>query len=255
MISNSKMRHANATFQRSSNGVAKKMMLAVVGLVVVLVAANLLEHYSIHRDIHRALCGDSEHGVLNKRLSSLQHRILCEWNTPLEDQTFQESYEQALTYDTYDPDNEAPETTLAFVLTVPPCDTGNVEDPGAAFYDAAAVLKDSICNCTATNPDSGSNYDATMYAIIHPDDIFCEAPTSTALAQNGGTSRRLNSNYLYRYDRVQILQELGFWVKIMGEPDVAGTSRDLLLLYAYNFTRHSAVLSVKLDTVLTGELF
>lgn len=51
---------------------------------------------------------------------------------------------------------------IAYVLTVASCpeDTShpNLDDPGDAFYDAAAIVKQSVCNCTTENPDAQTIY-------------------------------------------------------------------------------------------------
>jgi hypothetical protein len=75
----------------------------------------------------------------------------------------------------------------------------NNYDPGHAFYDAAALLKYSIVSNTYPK---GSKYNATMYAIVHPEAIRCTDPKGDP------------------YDRVAILQELGYHVQILGNPIV-----------------------------------
>mmetsp|Transcript_5344 Transcript_5344/g.8215 ORF Transcript_5344/g.8215 Transcript_5344/m.8215 type:complete len:189 (+) Transcript_5344:204-770(+) len=73
-----------------------------------------------------------------------------------------------------------PPGDVGFVITITHCpeDKENVgeyiahEDPGAAFYDAAAALKYRI----ETNLNSTGNYIASMHAIIHPDAIYCKGP-------------------------------------------------------------------------------
>mmetsp|Transcript_14508 Transcript_14508/g.22149 ORF Transcript_14508/g.22149 Transcript_14508/m.22149 type:complete len:281 (-) Transcript_14508:1943-2785(-) len=244
---------------------AKKMILAIIGLIGALISVNFMEAGGIiylrrSLSVRRVLCEDRE-GVLNTRLSSMMsayeiyaRRYLCEWDTPLEDESYREVFEQNTTYDAYDPNIEYPDTTIAFVITIPSCpDSGYVDDPGAAFYDAAAVLKDSICNNTDRNPESESQYNATMYAIVHPDAVFCTAPTPQDDYTSSMDRRALSSTSSYDHDRVKILQELGFWVIIWGEPPVSQTNRDLMPLYAYNFTQHSVAVMMKFDTVIVGE--
>ena len=73
-----------------------------------------------------------------------------------------------------------PPGNIGFVLTIPTCpeDAKNHagyqthEDPGSAFYDAAAVLKHTI----ELNLKTTEKYTATMHAIVHPDAIFCHEP-------------------------------------------------------------------------------
>jgi len=205
-------------------------------------------------------------GSLTKRLGRMR-RILCEVETELETSTFEESFSAevasyAADYDTTRPNGP---NNAAFVVTIPSCPEDSShpvarDDPGAAFYDAAAVLRASVCNCTAQNPESGSKYSSTMYAIIHPEAIICNGPSN---AQNGRRSLQTS----YTYDRVAILQELGYWVNIWREPmslsDIPHMSsqvstqpgiRDLMRLYAFNLTNHPVAVMMSFDTVFTNPL-
>eukprot|EP00957_Ditylum_brightwellii_P159340 12128593-Ditylum_brightwellii.AAC.1 len=65
-------------------------------------------------------------------------------------------------------------------------------DPERSFFDSTAVLKASICTHTVQTESSGSEYDFTMYAIVHSKAVTC-----------------LNSDGA-EYNRVQALQELGY---------------------------------------------
>ena len=60
-----------------------------------------------------------------------------------------------------------------------------------------------------------------MYAIIHPEAIICNGPSN---AQNGRRSLQTS----YTYDRVAILQELGYWVNIWREPVSTKLSDNIL---------------------------
>ena len=105
---------------------------------------------------------------------------------------------------------------------------------GHAFYDAAAVLKYSIHRNTYP---AGSKYNATMYAIVHPEAVVCKGP-------NGEN-----------YDRVQVLKDLGYVVTILGSPvykkimkgylkdniDGDAGERDLMRLQALTYANHPAV--------------
>lgn len=169
--------------------------------------------------IHVAMVNDSiingrsllcVQGGLTSRLG-MARRILCSIETELETTSFRETFESSgATTHTADNTTVRPSGTVAFVVTISSCD----EEPRDAFYDAAAVLKTSVCNCTSNNPDSGSQYESTLYAIIHPSAIECEGPASTTTTST--TRRRLEDTYTY--DRVAVLEELGFWVIIWGEP-------------------------------------
>lgn len=94
---------------------------------------------------------------------------------------------------------------IGYYLTIDHCPGDGYEsgvtnhDPGHAFYDAAALLKYSITKNSAPVNDF-TNYTATVYAIVHPEAVRCTAP-------DGET-----------YDRVRILQELGYETKILGNP-------------------------------------
>ena len=103
-----------------------------------------------------------------------------------------------------------------------------------AFYDAVALLKYSIVRNTYP---AGSNYNATMYAIVHKSAIMCEGPTGA------------------KYDRVKVLQDLGYHVTIMGSPigknllqsyvkdhiDSDAGDRDFMRLRSLTFDNHPAV--------------
>lgn len=185
-------------------------LLAVVCVgVAVHTFDQIVDNFSIYQ---RSLCSATS-GALR---SSLVSRSLCSVETVLETESFEESFGSGETTYEADYETEQPHDSVAFVVTIPSCPEDSEgalqhDDPGAAFYDAAAVLHHSVCNCTAINPESGSNYNATIYAIIHPDAINCAGPSS--VDETGG--RRLSS---YTYDRVAVLQELGFWVIIYREP-------------------------------------
>jgi len=160
------------------------------------------------------------------------------------------------------------EDNVAFVVTVPSCPedatvNSSNTDPGDNFYDAAAVLKNSVCNCTSENPDSGSNYSNTMYAVIHPDAIECLAPVSgdtTGGAPEEGRRLQVAPSRDY-YDRIAVLEELGYYVIIYKEPVSEGdaftkihNTKDLMSLYAYNLTNHPVSVMVNFDTVFTSPI-
>ena len=134
-------------------------------------------------------------------------------------------------------------TNIGFVVTLSRCPSDafykpgvdTQYDPGHTLYDAAAVLKHSI----TTNLAVSGKYNCTMHAIVHPDAITCLNP-------NGDS-----------YDRVKVLESLGYYVNIQSSPIVnpleinstfvqtniqsdAG-SRDLTSLYAATLDTHPAV--------------
>jgi hypothetical protein len=108
------------------------------------------------------------------------------------------------------------------------CNTGH------AFYDAAALLKYSIFRNTYP---AGSKYNATMYAIVHPNAVRCKDPNGV------------------EYDRVTVLQDLGYHITILGSPayqknmqgyvleniDEDAGERDFTRLRALTFDNHPAV--------------
>lgn len=93
-------------------------------------------------------------------------------------------------------------STISYYLSITHCPgddypTGvDDHDPGHHFYDAAALLKYSI----TSNAWPKSKYNATVVALIHPEAIRCKDPSGTP------------------YDRVRILQELGYKTHILGSP-------------------------------------
>lgn len=93
--------------------------------------------------------------------------------------------------------------TIGFVVTLDACpeDTSYQtavysNDPGHALYDAAAVLKHAIDKNLARD----GKYTAVMHAIVHPDAVVCANPTGEP------------------YDRVTVLESLGYYATIRGSP-------------------------------------
>lgn len=90
-------------------------------------------------------------------------------------------------------------TNVGYVVHLSKCPenmTNNAAagDPVDAFYDAAAILKYHIVN--AHEGVGGDLYSTTFYALVHRNAIECES-------EEGGT-----------YDRVAVLEALGYWVCI-----------------------------------------
>lgn len=160
-------------------------------------------------------------------------------------------------YDRYPPQDHPadPNTVLptgpdnvAYVLPVPECPPHPEIQPttdqpvdSSTFYDAFAVVKSATCNCTKENlvqTEGGeevpaSNYNYTMYGIVHTDAAVCTGSDGS------------------QYDLVKTLQELGYYVEIFDEAvyagEVAGTSpyvaqntdfTDAVALHAYRLTNH-----------------
>jgi hypothetical protein len=132
---------------------------------------------------------------------------------------------------------------IGFVVTLSKCPSDityqpgvdTQYDPGHALYDAAVVLKHSITTKLAVS----GKYTPTMHAIVHPDAISCDNP-------NGDN-----------YDRVKVLESLGYYVNIQASPivnplDITDPNvksllntdagyKDLTSLYAATYDNHPAV--------------
>merc|ERR1740124_917812 len=177
------------------------------------------------------------------------------------------------------PNGSGPTSEVGFVVIYPNCpedapspddDTDPVVSAGS-FVDRAAVTKHAIAcaipsmpSTSATDPaDSSSGTSRTlsgsaspassaMYALIHPDAVTCIGP-------NGE-----------EYDRVTLLQSLGYWVKIWDSPvdenslydqpyiadhieDDVGL-KDLMKLQALRLDDHEFVVIVDEDFVLNNPL-
>ena len=149
-----------------------------------------------------------------------------------------------------------PDTDLAFIVSLTTCPGDEVQpgvdnryDPQSAFYDAAAIMKYSICQ--ECDGNVASKYNHTFYAMVHPSARFCS---------DAGRGE---------YDRVAVLQSLGYRVEVKGEPvgieeisdpylaanvenDVG--IRDLMKLHAYTLTSHKVVVLVDFNTMLLQPL-
>jgi hypothetical protein len=102
---------------------------------------------------------------------------------------------------------QPPPTDIGYVVPIPNCPEAFVSgqiDPGRAFFDSMAMMK---LNVNLAHDNNNSTYTRTFYAIVHPDGVVCDGPDGT------------------QYDRVAILEDLGFWVKIWGE-NVNATATD-----------------------------
>jgi len=165
------------------------------------------------------------------------------------------------------------EENVAYVVTISSCPEDATQpallregDPGTtgAFYDAAAVLQHGICECSKDNPDSGSAYNHTIYAVVHPDAVNCAIPVSDA-------RRHLQTRSAGYYNRVKMLEDAGYWVKIYENPlklddipasnqylkdNVEGDAgiRDLMKLHAYRFTNHALAVVLDWDTIMKAPL-
>jgi len=228
-------------------------------VVMVTSAATIFEdNLIIH---HRVLCSS---GALTRRMGEFGHRLLsCDIHMPEGDEIFPLIHLPQYRYEA-DWETEKPggPDNVGFVLPIPACtEDGShpttFSDPGANFYDAAGILKASVCNCTADNTESDSQFNNTMYAIIHPDAINCDGPHGLDAMYEGYDMN-------YTYNRVKILEELGYWVIIWKEPididDVSDPNlkdqiqtesgiKDLMKLYAYNLTTHDIVVTIDYDTI------
>lgn len=191
------------------------LYLLFVTLVGVYVALTIITHEAKQQqDISNNRWSMSRYlichnGALRNSLVA-SRRSLCAVETKLENETFATAFatEDETSYEADENTTRPSGNTVGFVVTIPSC-----EDDDPSFYDRAAVLRDSICNCTAQNPDSNSAYGGTMYAILHPQAIHCPLPTGSS-----SNSRRLTNNSSSTYDRVAVLEELGYWVILWAQP-------------------------------------
>lgn len=202
--------HVRHGVVRTKNWTNAVRILFVIGFMGIFVTMDVIHKSMLSNTNHTRSLGCTVRGVLPSHLlSTSMGRSLCQVETVLESESFETAFgDNGQQYDTADYDTTRPSGDVAFVLTLPDCFS-----EGTPFYDAVAVLRDSVCNCTARNDASGSNYDATMYAIVHPDAIHCSSNDEAA-----SNTRRLVDNGTTTYDRVAILEELGFWVMIWREP-------------------------------------
>eukprot|EP00546_Thalassionema_frauenfeldii_P020972 CAMPEP_0178903840 /NCGR_PEP_ID=MMETSP0786-20121207/5373_1 /TAXON_ID=186022 /ORGANISM="Thalassionema frauenfeldii, Strain CCMP 1798" /LENGTH=1220 /DNA_ID=CAMNT_0020575241 /DNA_START=105 /DNA_END=3767 /DNA_ORIENTATION=+ len=231
-----------------------KILILGIGTIAIIVSVNLIEQTGTIRSIRNNMRSlRCIHGKISKN-----SRVLCSIETQLETSTFEEAFPEPETAYDADYDTDQPQGTVAFVVTIPSCpeDTTHPpadDDPSDAFYDAAAFLRHSVCNCTARNPDSGSTVESTFYAIVHPSAVSCLAPSG-------------NENY----DRVKILQELGYWVIIWAEPvslsELPSNSyvrdninnedgiRDMLKIHAYDLTNHPVAVLMNFDSIFLNPI-
>eukprot|EP00521_Asterionellopsis_glacialis_P016109 CAMPEP_0195292678 /NCGR_PEP_ID=MMETSP0707-20130614/10488_1 /TAXON_ID=33640 /ORGANISM="Asterionellopsis glacialis, Strain CCMP134" /LENGTH=712 /DNA_ID=CAMNT_0040353203 /DNA_START=27 /DNA_END=2165 /DNA_ORIENTATION=- len=200
-------------------------------------------------------------------------RRLCELDTTFnegvddDDYTvWTESFETA-TIDYYEQAQEPPSELaiernqdIAFILPMLECPelpagmkAGVPEDaPDNDFmYDEISLLSYSVCEECGVVTLNGVTYNTTLYAIIPGDAIECMGP-------NGET-----------YDRVKVLQELGFFVDIQGAPVLSKDIeddylrnnvesdvglKDLLKLKAYNYTTHPMAVVIDYSTFVMKPL-
>lgn len=137
---------------------------------------------------------------------------------------------------------------IGYFLTLTSCPKdgyagGDPYDPDHAFFDAAALLKYSIVRNTYP---AGSKYNATMYAMVHPQAVICKGPNHE------------------EYDRVKVLQDLGYKVSIVGSPvwkskmtgyvkaniDSDAGDRDFMRLHGLAFDHHPAIVLVDFTTLM-----
>merc|ERR1719491_9562 len=185
-------------------GILKVMLIGVLLLVTITDLDTLYKQ----RDLKRILCNE----LLVRRSLSDAKDCLEYWPqgtgepefweerfTPL-DHSASASASRAI--DSY---RERPSSGVAYVVTFTSCED-YPGDPGPAFFDAASMLKHSVCE-NGDPPSSDNNpatpttsYQYSMYAIVHPDVVTCTGPNGVV------------------YDRVRLLQSLGYWVKIWDLP-------------------------------------
>ncbi|KAI2497601.1 hypothetical protein MHU86_16907 [Fragilaria crotonensis] len=106
-------------------------------------------------------------------------------------------------------------------------------DPGHAFYDAAAVLKYSIFSNTYP---AKSKYNATMYAVVHPAAVVCKGPNHEP------------------YDRVKVLQDLGYTVTILGSPVIKANMKGYVKNNIDSDAGDRDFMRIQVSTLITTQL-
>ena len=200
-------------------------------------------------------------GSGGQELASSFQRFLTTWG--ICDTNFTHSHSFQYWEELYPPEewgatvDAPPDTDVAFVVTIPYCPEDPNQPPNDShsvpshnFYDASAVLKHSVCEeCEELDPNE-SSLSHTFYALIHPQAVVC-------------------THHGIEYDRVKILTELGYFVKIWGEPvgqsqissqyvrDNIGKDvglRDLMKLHAWNLHTFPTVILVDYSTLIMKPL-
>jgi len=170
-----------------------------------------------------------------------------------------------------------PSDTVAYVLTLTSCPgtyeplVSEVTDPKEDFFEATAMIKQSVCKITeleATSEIRKRNLrnrarvteevviedvePFTMYALVHPEAIHCPDGSGDV----GST-----------YDRVSLLKAQGYHIEIVGQPitdDILNATqpfiaehieedvgvRDSMTLHAFNLEEHKAVVVMDYNTQL-----
>ncbi len=254
-----------------SNTIVRYFSLAILGMTTVVV----LNDFALAMNVRRKLCRVSGELPRGRRLAAepqiLPSAIIsyidnlingdedpCKTDFP--DEGVFEEYPPVV-YDGGDGIPQRPPGTVAYVLPINGCpnryEPGVIEtpDPGADLFEVTAIIKDEICNATETmnriSADTGSPYakSQTLYALVNPNGVTCNIPGSNE-----------------QYDRVAMLQDMGYRVEILGQPIVNSDLvehqpyisenleadvgiRDYTKLRAFAMTEHPVVVLYNYDVV------
>jgi len=186
----------------------KYIKLSFVLLVLALVAVNLKRGKdNVHRSLCRLLLQEYPLERQRRKLAAAG-TCMAYWPEGTGPMGFWESRFQPIEH-TEDVERVWPSgmKNVAYVVSFMYCPDAESKpavdsqyDAEGAFFDAASLLKHSICENSNANELSGSYYGDTIYAMLHPDAVTCKG-------SNGIT-----------YDRARLLQSLGYWVKIWQGP-------------------------------------
>ena len=137
---------------------------------VALSSLAILNEYTFYHDVRRGLCESGrieEANILFSEPRGLTSTIVAYIDSALnaEEDPCETNFPQVGIFDEYPPvthgsgDNipRRPVGTYAYALTITRCpewyepDVDGTVDPGVDLYEASAIIKDEICNATATS--------------------------------------------------------------------------------------------------------
>jgi len=264
-----------ASQQQSSRTKTKTLRAVQVSFLVFVALSSLaiLNEYTFYHDVRRGLCESGrieEANILFSEPRGLTSTIVAYIDSALnaEEDPCETNFPQVGIFDEYPPvthgsgDNipRRPVGTYAYALTITRCpewyepDVDGTVDPGVDLYEASAIIKDEICNATATSlllngNDPNGNTGQTLYAIVNPNGVTCPTP-------DGGL-----------YDRVSMLQDMEYRVEIHGQPitndDLLANGhtyinehiesdvgiRDTTKLHAFSFVEHPVMIMYDYDCI------
>eukprot|EP00977_Amphora_coffeiformis_P028451 scaffold35225_cov183-Amphora_coffeaeformis.AAC.3 len=128
-----------------------------------------------------------------------------------------------------------PKATVAYLTSITACPDKTYDQQ--AFLDGAAVLQHSIHLNSIRTPESGSMYDYTMYAFVHPDAMACQ-----------GGLEKLGYQVLIKDTPVaqhEIQKEP--YRTVLFDPQTRGCCGEKELLKLFTYTMHDYPIAVHLD--------